>query len=142
MKTCPKCSAQNSSDAWLCSCGYEFTSGEPHLESPIPKADLPSERIPVVTLAAILTLIPALFLLAAYCNGSHLNFEAVIITLALAFFGFVSLLFCLRILVSPDLGWVIKLLSILFIVLGVVLLGSAIVWGGCTTGVFRFRMNN
>ena len=29
MKLCPKCAAQSSTDAWLCSCGYEFTGREP-----------------------------------------------------------------------------------------------------------------
>jgi hypothetical protein len=146
MRTCPKCSTQNPSGAWLCACGYEFTGGES--EAPLPLLPTPPptvrlDRFPLFTSAAILTLLFAL--VAGLSVGDQISrpdFGVVVLALALAYLGFASLLFCLRIILSPHLALPIKLLSILFIVLGVALLGTSLVAGGCSTGVFRFRMNN
>jgi len=142
VKRCPKCSAPNLPDAWLCSCGYEFKGGEPHLESRVAKADSPSGQFPVFTLAAVLTLVSAIVVYFAAQNRiSELGFAAAVFTLVLAFLGFASFLFCARILFSSSVGWGTKLVSILFFAFGLVLLGSAIVYGGCTSGIFKFRMN-
>src|SRR4051794_14972839 len=58
VKTCPKCSAENASDASLCSCGYEFMSEPPFANPPSP----PVSRLghfPSFTVAAILTFVSA-----------------------------------------------------------------------------------
>jgi hypothetical protein len=142
VKTCPQCSAENKSDAWLCSCGYEFIGSEPQFPSP-PKPVPRFDQFPLFTVASVLTFVSAVVAyLQTKSQIARFDFGAVVFTLALAFLGFASLLFCLRILLSPDLAWGAKLFSILFIVLGVFLLGCSVMFGGCSAGVFRFRMNN
>ena len=143
MKTCPKCSASVSSDAWLCSCGYEFSGSEPVTPDPAQNTSLRPTRIPILTTSAVLTLLAAVITyIQVKPQITRLDFGSIVFTLALAFLGFSSLLFCIQLLTSSGLPWTAKLLSIIFIALGVTLLACSIVFGGCSTGIFRFRMNN
>jgi hypothetical protein len=59
VKTCPKCSAQNPSDAWLCSCGYEFAADESEFPTTASKQASRLHRILLITVAAFLTLLSA-----------------------------------------------------------------------------------
>ena len=137
VKICPQCQDQNASVTRRCACGYKFTGTEPILPSPPFVSQPPFGHSTLLIVAAILTFVAAI--IAAHTASGRIafrNFRYLASALALVFCGFTSFLYCYRVLISSHIGWVVKLLSLLLIVLGFALLGVAIIWGGCSSTAF------
>jgi len=147
LKKCPKCSEENPDDAFLCSCGYEFRGDETLLPSP-PSRPLALSRGMLVWLtSACLTAGAATFVIRRLRPDLQTFAQRPVefVILAVTFFAltavlFFTLIFCGRVLISPHIGWIAKILWILLIALCAWAVGSGVVFAGCTALLLPNRL--
>jgi len=145
IRVCPKCAAANAADAWICACGYEFRGNEPPVyaneeKKPQRPITFPVARRPITfPVVRISTAVTCAFALIAYGMKRNAVRFAVVSPLAFAllvtFLGFLSIIFCVRCLISPTLSIPLKLLSVLLIAVGLLFVGASVIIAGCSTGV-------
>lgn len=70
MKQCPKCSTKIQSDAWLCPCGYEFTTAESFTPSPPSLSPTQRRASRRQGLGCLLIVLPPLGVLLVYAVSS------------------------------------------------------------------------